>query len=904
MELTPIRRKTDQILKRMVILAAFVFNYLRRSQVRVLDIAILLTAFLGAAHMLIRTSNYGPEWDHDSFDYISTAENLIAGNGFEDFLERPYAGGGPVYPLLLAFFGPLGIDPVDTGRFINIIGFGLIILLTGYQLKTCIKIRILAWIGSVAVMTSYTLSLISTHLMTDTLYMLIMLLALIQMWKFLKSEGSPRSLALSAGFTALAIATRYVGVAILFTGIILILMKRGFKISRKLGYTALYGIISLIPLGIWMIRDSLSSGIFGQFDSYQPQSSLMDYLKHFSNLFISLTLPLRSWGDGFIYLFVTVTCLIIWRITQRRKHPNTKSNAILSISDSQSYGLSFLLFGLFSLISLVILILVMSNLSEAYQLPDRHLLAIYMSVIIMALVLLDLLLHRLARKQTTVYLILVCLISTGILVSISLSVRLNIDRARALATYTQPELFEIYGYSRDMELFSYLRSNPVDGQIYSNGNILLYQFTDLPLENVIRDDGGGLYSCIAWIQELSGFPEPSYIVYLTDYPTELEKSLNYCNIPEIEFNPNVQGYLERIVETPEGTVYRATRPPGLPGPANFDVQYGQDNTLIYTKEECTHTDTELYFFLHITPVDMSVLSGHHANVGFDNLDFYFQDHGIIYNSKCTATIELPHYDISKIRTGQKTRIGAKLWETELQNTELQNIDRAPELFEIYGYSRDMELFSYLRSNPVDGQIYSNGNILLYQFTDLPLENVIRDDGGGLYSCIAWIQELSGFPEPSYIVYLTDYPTELEKSLNYCNIPEIEFNPNVQGYLERIVETPEGTVYRATRPPGLPGPANFDVQYGQDNTLIYTKEECTHTDTELYFFLHITPVDVNVLSNDVVFDNFDFHFDDHGTMRNSKCTATIELPHYDISKITTGQKTGIGAKLWETELPRR
>ena len=646
-----------------MILAALVFNYLRRSQVRVLDIAILLTAFLGAAHILTRTSNYGPEWDHDSFEYISTAENLIAGNGFKDFLERPYVDGGPVYPLLLAFFGPLGIDPVDTGRFINIIGFGLIILATGYLLERCTKIRILAWIGPVTIATSYSLSLISTHLMTETLYMLIMLLALIQMWEFLKSEDSPRSLALSAGFTALAIATRYAGVAILFTGIILILLKRSVKINRKLKYAALYGSISLIPLGIWMIRNWLSSGTFRYFPSYQ--SSLMDYLKHFSNLFVSFTLPLRSWADWYIYLFVTVTCLIVWRITQRRKSLTTKSDLVISAPDSQSYSLSFCLFGLFSLISTVTLILLSRNLGEPHQLPDRHLLAIYVSIIIIALFLLDLLLHRLARKQTTVYLILVCLISTGILVSISLSVRLNIDRARALATFTQPELFEFfYEHSRDMELFSYLRTNPVDGQIYSNGNILLYRFTDLPLEGSIPDNLGGLYSCLAWIQELSGFPEPSYIVYLTDYPTELEETLNYCNIPEIESDPNVQGYLERIVETPEGTVYRATRPPGLPGPANFDVQYGQDNTLIYTKEECTPADIEPPFFLHVIPVDVSALPGHRT-VGFDNLDFHFHDHGIIHNSKCTATIELPNYDISKIKTGQKTGIQAKLWETEL-----------------------------------------------------------------------------------------------------------------------------------------------------------------------------------------------------------------------------------------------
>ena len=300
-----------------------------------------------------------------------------------------------------------------------------------------------------------------------------------------------------------------------------------------------------------------------------------------------------------------------------------------------------------------------------------------MSVIIMALILLDLLLHRLAGWRTAVYLILVCLVSTGILGSISLSFGLNIERNKALATYTQPELFEIYGYSEDMELFAYLRSNPVDGQVYTNGGYLLYRFTDLPLEDVIPGsihENPGLNSCLGWIQELSQkISKPSsYIVYLsteyldlTDHPTDLAKSVNYCNIPEIESNPNVQGYLERIVETPEGTVYRVTRPPGLPGPANFDVEYGQDNTLVYTKEECTPADIELYFFLHVIPVDVSALPSHRTNVGFDNLDFHFHDHGIIHNSKCTATIELPNYDISKIRTGQKTEIGGRLWETEL-----------------------------------------------------------------------------------------------------------------------------------------------------------------------------------------------------------------------------------------------
>ena len=484
------------------------------------------------------------------------------------------------------------------------------------------------------------------------------------------SEDSPLfSLALSASFTALAIATRYAGIAILFTGIILILMKRSLKINYTLRYTALYCSVSLIPVGIWMVRNWLSSGTFRQFPSYH--SSLIDYLKHFSNSFISLTLSLDLGIDWFIYLLVTITCLIIWRITQRRKNPKTKSNSALSTLDSQSYGLTFRLFGLFSLISIVILIFASPNLGEAYQLPDRHLLSIYVSVIIMALVLLDLLLHRLAGSRRLLKLILACFISTGILGSISLSVRFTIDRARALATNTQPELFEIYGYSKDMELFSYLRNNPVDGQIYTNGSYLLYRFTDLSLEGIIQEDRG-LNFCLGWVQELSRLSEPSYIVYLstkyiglTDHPTDLERSFNYCDIPKLESHPNIRDYLERIVKTPEGIFYRITRPIGLPGPANFNVKYGPANTLVYTKEECAYADMELYFFLHIVPVDISDLPSHRIILEFDNLDFHFHDHGIIRDSKCIATIELPNYDISKIRTGQKTESGGRLWETEL-----------------------------------------------------------------------------------------------------------------------------------------------------------------------------------------------------------------------------------------------
>ncbi len=639
---------------------------LRKLQFKSFHIAILLAAFLGAAHILIRTSNYGPELTSDTWDYISVAESLAAGDGFKDYLQRTYIDGGPGYPLLLAFFGLLGIDPVDTGRFVNIIGFGLIILLTGYQLNRYVRFRFLAVVGSVAVMTSLSVSRIAAYLMTEILYIVLMLLALIQMRIFLKSEeDSPRfALALSAGFTALAIITRYAGIAVLLTGIIMILVGRNFKIRHKLKYAAFYSSISLFPFGVWMIRNQLTMGTFwGRSTNYQ--SSLLDYIESFGNLFISDILVLRPGSDWFIYLICTVVCLIIWGTIQKR----TELNQTQVPSDSSKYGLHLSLFGLFALISIWVLLFSASSIGDADSFSERLLIPIYVPVIIVALVLLDLLLRRLARKWTASGLVLVCLISTGILGSISLSLRLNIDvTAQALESNAKPEIFETYGYSHDMEILEYLRNNPVEGQAYSNANHLLFWFTDASLGGYINSDNGH-GSCLSWVRRLARLPEPSYIVYFTiPYRPELYSkgwfniSFNFCDIQELESNPSMQNYLERIAETPEGIVYQVTAPLG-PQP-DFNVQINAD-TLIYTKEQCTSADTEPNFFLHIVPVDMNTLPSHRLQSEFDNLDFGFDDYGKIFNGKCTITVELPHYNISKIRTGQFTDSEGELWETEL-----------------------------------------------------------------------------------------------------------------------------------------------------------------------------------------------------------------------------------------------
>ena len=103
--------------------------------------------------------------------------------------------------------------------------------------------------------------------------------------------------------------------------------------------------------------------------------------------------------------------------------------------------------------------------------------------------------------------------------------------------------------------------------------------------------------------------------------------------------------------------------------SDFDV-YLNDNTLTYVKEPCAPADTEAMFFLALYPADGNDLPDRRKQHGFDNLDFDFDEHGVIFDGKCMARIPLPGYAITRIGAGQYVVRGGggfnRLWETEFR----------------------------------------------------------------------------------------------------------------------------------------------------------------------------------------------------------------------------------------------
>ena len=95
----------------------------------------------------------------------------------------------------------------------------------------------------------------------------------------------------------------------------------------------------------------------------------------------------------------------------------------------------------------------------------------------------------------------------------------------------------------------------------------------------------------------------------------------------------------------------------------FDLYLAGDR-LVYAKEPCARADFRAKFFLHVVPASEDDLAAGSREQGFDNLDFWFQDRGTLWEGACLAAAALPEYEIARVFTGQFLRQEGQFWSVE------------------------------------------------------------------------------------------------------------------------------------------------------------------------------------------------------------------------------------------------
>ena len=225
----------------------------------------LLSALIGMALVAYSTS-LGPGVGGDATIYITSARNLLAGKGLGlveadgGFRLLPYFP--PGYPLALSLLGISGLDLVPISRWFNILLFGGLVFLSGRILLSATHRISIAFPGSLLFALSPVLVPVSAWAMSEPLALLLGFSSLWFMAKALKQDSVSGSLVLGGVLAGLAILTRYNAVAFGIAGGLFLLFYGKFRTVKRLLRTALFAVLSLFPVGIWLWIDiSMTSNI-------------------------------------------------------------------------------------------------------------------------------------------------------------------------------------------------------------------------------------------------------------------------------------------------------------------------------------------------------------------------------------------------------------------------------------------------------------------------------------------------------------------------------------------------------------------------------------------------------------------------------------------------------------------
>jgi hypothetical protein len=226
----------------------------------------LLPAAAGVCVVLLATSRYGIGLTPDSAAYIGAARNLNAGRGVFSYDGTPMASYGPLYPMTLALIGRIAAaDALAVAPFAHALLFGLLVFSAGWLGRIYRPDGpALPLLLSLAALVAVPYFDIAVTAWSELLFLQFSLGVSLSAGAYM-ARPRRRTLALLTLFSAAACLTRYLGVTLVAAGALAILLAGPGRLRGRLGWVAGYAAFSLLPVGVWMLRNyRLTATFFGE----------------------------------------------------------------------------------------------------------------------------------------------------------------------------------------------------------------------------------------------------------------------------------------------------------------------------------------------------------------------------------------------------------------------------------------------------------------------------------------------------------------------------------------------------------------------------------------------------------------------------------------------------------------
>ena len=218
----------------------------------------LVCCLLGVASIYIVSRRYGLGVSIDGVIYLNAARQVLGGNGVNYVDGNPLVLFPPLFPLLMAAIGTLVSSVESAARIVQMTLFAGNYLLAASLLARYVQHRLLLPAFLVLFLVSRTFLLYHYYVLTEALYVFLTLGMLILLDRWVEERKSGL-IVLASTLAALSCLTRYVGVANILAGALVIVwsVKRRPEKAKSAG---LFVTVATIPLLLWLARNILVGG--------------------------------------------------------------------------------------------------------------------------------------------------------------------------------------------------------------------------------------------------------------------------------------------------------------------------------------------------------------------------------------------------------------------------------------------------------------------------------------------------------------------------------------------------------------------------------------------------------------------------------------------------------------------
>ena len=479
----------------------------------------IFLSLAGALVVFFGTSRFGIGISPDSVNYISCARELINGKGFISYDGTPFTLWPPLYPALLRILGLLGIDPVIGARILNVLVFGLIIYCTGQLFSMCLRSRFLIISGTIFSAFSAQVIYLSFMAWSELIFSLFCVLFIKYLIKF-SVELRNRDFYILSVIVALSCLQRYIGIAMAATASVSILLIVKSPLTERIKYSVKLLVISLTPLFFWLLRNYVSTSTISgprTTSSYSLQHNILKTFDVITAWFIPSFTPL---GIRLILAGIVFFALVSIAMNTYYKKNDSK---IFILLIQAGYILIYVIF-----------IILLSSVSSLDPVPYRYLAPVFVNFICILFCLLEIASEWLSERIRIKYfgktaVVLLCFVW-------------GLHTVNIAYNYFTFTAINGAGYSsngwRLSPILEYIKNNPLDGKIFSNGPDALYILSEVKAEWIPRHEKG-FYDLkkrmikdgdnyVVWLNHVNWRP------YLIDI-NEISKSLvliNYRPFPD------------------------------------------------------------------------------------------------------------------------------------------------------------------------------------------------------------------------------------------------------------------------------------------------------------------------------------------------------------------------------------